>query len=709
MIRYQTFIRTTGILLLFTLLTTAFLHAQKSPKDTFTYPSLSTIQMPDVKEETLESGMKLFLVEDHQYPTIDLRAMIRTGSIYEPADKIGLASTVGMVLRTGGTETMTGDEIDELLESMGATVETSIGEGSGYVYVSVLKEDIDRGLEILADLLMHPAFPEDKIDLAKMQHRTGISRRNDDIAPISYREFGKIIYGADSPYARHTEYATIAAITRDDMLAFYEKYFHPNNIIFAAWGDFKAKDLKKKIESVFSGWAPAVIEFPPKPKVDYEYTYTVNFIEKPDVNQSWVLMGHIGGLRSNPHYPALIVMNQILSFDRMFKKIRSAEGLAYSVGGAYRAEFDHPGVFYSQCQAKSESTVRALRMMLEEIDRITVEEVTDEELAKAKDSYLNSFVFNFDSKAEIVNRLMQYAYYEYPSDFINRTKTGVEDVTKADVLQAARENLRPDKLQILVVGKSEDFDEPLSVLGPVNEIDITIPTPEEEAPEATVESLKKGKDLLTEAVEALGGLSAFKAVANMKSEAKITIIMPQGGTMEATVKEITVYPDKNRSEITMPFGQMVQVLSGDQAWATGPQGTQDLDESGKEDMKKSLFRDMVLLFQRSQDDALTVQALGETDVEGTMTEGILVKDEEGNSVKMYLDSETFLVVKREYQGSTMRGVASMEEFLSDYREVDGIKVPFRLDVKADGEPYINVEAQEILMNTEIDPMLFERQ
>lgn len=346
--------------------------------------------------------------------------------------------------------------------------------------------------------------------------------------------------------------------------------------------------------------------------------------------------------------------------------------------------------------------------MLEEIDLITKEEVTDEELAKAKDSYLNSFVFNFDSKAEIVNRLMQYAYYEYPSDFINRTKMEVENVTKADVLEAARENLRPDKLQILVVGKPEDFDEPLSVLGAVNEIDITIPTPEEETPEATVESLKKGKDLLTEAVEAHGGLGAFRAVANWKSEAKVTIIMPQGGTMEATVNEITVYPDKNRSEITMPFGQMIQVLSGDQAWATGPQGIQDLDESQKEDMKSSLFRDMILLFQRSQDDVFTVQALGETDVEGTMTEGILIKDDEGNSVKMYLDSETFFVVKRVYQGSTMRGVASMEEFLSDYREVDGIKVPFRLDVKADGEPYIGVEAQEIHINTEVDPALFEK-
>lgn len=706
--RYGRCYRPMGALLLLILLVTGWVYAQKGPKEKFEFPPLSEIRMPKVQEANLENGMRLFLVEDHQYPTIDLRAMIRTGSIYEPADKIGLASITGMVLRTGGTERMTGDEIDALLESLGASVETSIGEGSGYVYVSVLKEDIDKGLEILADLLMHPAFREDKIDLAKMQHRTGISRRNDDIGQITYREFDKLIYGADSPYARHTEYATIEAISRDDILAFYRTYFHPNNVIFAAWGDFKAKDLTKKIERAFSEWAKAEIEFPPKPKVEYEYRYTVNFIEKPDVNQSWIMMGHIGGLKSNPQYPALIVMNQILSFDRLFKRVRSAEGLAYHVSGAYRAEFDHPGVFYSICQTKSQSTVYATRIILEEIERITEEEVTDEELAKAKDNYLNSFVFNFDSKSKIVNRLMEYSYYDYPADFIERIKTGVENVTKADVLRAAREHLHPDKLQILVVGKSEDFDEPLSALGRVNTIDITIPTPEEAAPEATPESLEKGRALLAAAVTASGGLDAFKTIKNATVISKVTIFMPQGGTMEASTTEITVYPDKTRSDITMPFGQVTQVLSGNKAWATGPQGTQDLDESKRKEMRASLFRDMVRLFQMSDGDALTIQALGELEVEGRTTEGLLIKDTEGNSVKMYLDPETHLIVKREYQGTTMMGVANLEEYLSDYREVAGVKIPFHAKVLANGEPYVELEVQEVQFDTEIDPTLFER-
>jgi len=178
---------------------------------------------------------------------------------------------------------------------------------------------------------------------------------------------------------------------------------------------------------------------------------------------------------NDPDYPALVIMNQILSSERMFKVIRTQEGLTYAPWGYYGAEYDHPGVFNCGTQTKSKSTVYAIRLMLKEVKRMTEEEVTDEELARAKDTYLNGFVFNFDSKAEIVNRMMYYAFYDYPLNFIEKTKEGVEKVTKADVLRVAKNHLHPDELQILVVGNKADFDEPLSALGAVNEIDITIP------------------------------------------------------------------------------------------------------------------------------------------------------------------------------------------------------------------------------------------
>ncbi len=443
------------------------------------YPRLGDIEMPDVQKVTLANGMRLFLVEDHELPLISVSARIRTGSIYEPTEKIGLASITGTVMRTGGTTTKTGDELDEQLERIAASVETGIGLDSGSASMSVLKEDVDTGLSILADVLMNPAFSEDKILLAKIQHRSAIARRNDNVRAIAFREFDKLIYGPESVYARHTEYATIEGITRDDLIAFHKKFYKPNNVMLGVLGDFDTKQMIQKIEKAFETWEKADVQFPQVPEVQYEYRPTVNVVRKDDINQSNIYLGHIGGLMNDPDYFALVVMNRILGggfTGRLFKNIRSREGLAYSVFGLYSSNYDFPGIFYVGCQTKSESTVYAIRAMVEEVKKMTESEVTNEELALAKESYLNSFVFNFDTKGEIVSRLMVYEYYGYPPDFLQKAKANIEKVTKADVLRVAREHLKPDKMQILAVGRPQDFDEPLSVFGPVHEIDIAIPS-----------------------------------------------------------------------------------------------------------------------------------------------------------------------------------------------------------------------------------------
>ncbi len=451
-----------------------------APYTRLKYPKLGDIEIPPVERVTLSNGMQLFLLEDHELPLIRISARIRVGSVYEPAEKIGLATITGSVMRTGGTVSKTGDQIDEELEQIAASVETGIGLNSGYASMSVLKEDIDTGLAILADVLMNPAFREDKIELAKILHRSAIARRNDQVWQIAGREFDKLIYGQDNVYARHTEYATIDSISRDDLVAFHKKFYYPNNVMLSAWGDFDTKEIIKKIEQAFADWEKADVDVPEVPQVDYEFRPTVNVVHKDDINQANIRLGHIGCLMSDPDYFALIVMNRILGVgftSRLFRNVRSREGLAYAVFGNYSANYDHPGVFYVGCQTKSESTVYAIRALVREVEKMTESEVTDEELAIAKESYLNSFVFNFDSKGEIISRLMTYEYFGYPPDFLQKIKENVEKVNKADVLRVARKHLRPDKMQILAVGRPQDFDEPLSVLGPMREIDITIPTP----------------------------------------------------------------------------------------------------------------------------------------------------------------------------------------------------------------------------------------
>ena len=241
------------------------LAAQDIVKD-LKFPKPNKLEIPDIEKITLDNGIRLYLLEDKSLPLFRASVRINCGTYLEPADKVGLASIFGMVMRTGGTEKWTGDEIDELLEGIGGVVETGTDLTSGNATVNVLSDYTDLGLEVLAEVLRRPVFDQDKIDLALMQMRTDISRRNDDIATIARREYIKLIYGAESPYARHTEYATLDAISRDDVVAFHRDYVQPANIQMAIWGDFDKEELMAMLNKYFGDWQPNNVAVPPLPE-----------------------------------------------------------------------------------------------------------------------------------------------------------------------------------------------------------------------------------------------------------------------------------------------------------------------------------------------------------------------------------------------------------------------------------------------------------
>jgi len=211
--------------------------------DSLAFPSLNKFEIPKPDRQVLANGMTVYLLEDHTLPRVNFSAAIRLcGDYLEPPDKTGLAAMTGEVIRTGGTTTMAGDKIDEELEAIGAYVETGISTTSGSVNAGGLSEYAGKIAGIMADVLRHPVFIEDKIELARTSQRTEISRRNDEPFSILIREFRELMYGAESPYARYAEYATIDAVTRQDMIDFHSKYVQPNNIQLAVWGFQEGRD-----------------------------------------------------------------------------------------------------------------------------------------------------------------------------------------------------------------------------------------------------------------------------------------------------------------------------------------------------------------------------------------------------------------------------------------------------------------------------------
>ena len=356
-----------------------------------------------------------------------------------------------------------------------------MGDDSASASIFCLKEDIEKTLPILADLLQHPAFPQDKIELSKIEQRDSIARRNDDPQSIAFREYGRVIYGKDSPYGRMMENATVNAITREDLVAFHKQYFRPEAVVLGAWGDFSAPAMRAKIEQAFAGWERGPQwQWPAAPAVDAaaKSRSGLYLINKEDVNQSTVFLGHLGTRLDDPDHAALSVMNGILGegfASRLFSQVRSEQALAYSVGSFWNAEFEFPGTFAAVGGTKSETTVKIVGAMRHEMDRLAQEPVTDDELTRAKDSILKGMAFDFDSTGKIVNRLMAYEYYAYPRDFLQRYQEGIRKVTKADVQRVAKAYMKSDQFVILVLGKEKDFEAPLASLGKVTRIDIAIP------------------------------------------------------------------------------------------------------------------------------------------------------------------------------------------------------------------------------------------
>jgi zinc protease len=463
----------------FLLLLTAFSSAQVKPWNQIQPPPLPAFKPQEPIRVQLANGMVIFLQEDHELPLIDATARIRGGSISAVPNKTGLTDLYGEVWRTGGTKTKTGDQMDDFLEARAAKIETDNQADSTTISLNCLKGDFDAVFEMFLDLLHNPEFRPDKLELAKEQMYTEISRRNDNVDSIVHRESRIIAYGKDNPYARVPEFATVAAVTREDLLNWHQQYVHPNNIIFGITGDFDAKAMEATLRQAFDSWQKG----PEAKTPDIKFTQPkpgLYFVRKADVNQTSINMLDLGIERSNPDYFALTVMNEMFggSFSsRLFNHLRSGKGLAYAVGGGVGYNWDHPGVTDIQMQTKSASTVEGIQGIDDEIDDLQKSGATPQELKRAKDDILNSFIFQFDTPEKVLHEKMAYEFYHYPLDFLERYRSEVEKVTADDVSRVARKYVHKDHMAVLVVGNDTEFGKPLSTLGPVQDVDITIPPP----------------------------------------------------------------------------------------------------------------------------------------------------------------------------------------------------------------------------------------
>ncbi len=700
-------------LLTVTMIVLSSLPILARPHDELTYePIQFTPPVPEVRK--LSNGMTLYLLEDHELPVFDINGIVKTGTIYDPIDKIGLASICASVMRSGGTVSREPDVLNEELESMAASVEVGMSPEYGSVSLSTMAEDIEKGLEIFADVLRNPAFRQEKLDLRKQQAIEAIRRRNDNPIQLAWRNFSAILYGKEHPFGWYSEIETVESITVEDLKAFHSKYYHPNNIMLSITGDFETEQLINQLESVFAGWIMNDIDYPDIPAVEVSYKPSVNHIQK-DLPQTTMLIGHLG-IKRTPDFPdffALSVMNDILGeggfTSRLMKQVREKHGLAYMVGSLMQTSlYTNPGEWFAYCGSSSEKTAQAMSLIIEIIREMREEPVSDEELQLTKDSLINSFVFGFESSSQIAFQQMILAYREFDPDFLKTYTDNIAKVTAEDVQAVAEKYLHPDGLTIVTVGNRDNFDRPLSEFGTVNEIAIEQPEPPptEALPEGTAADLAIGKEIVANVVNALGGIDRLKAVKTVVSDARASMTTPMG-RVDVGVVIYQVYPGKLRQNMTTPQGELSFVFDGEAGYIVVPMGAQPLPPEVSRSLKDAVFRDIIPLFIHLTESDASVQFAGNEEINGESTSILLVKQPSGETLRVYISNDTHYVVKYAFRESEQGVIVDKERYYSDYREIGGVKIPYRVDEHVNGNVISESRTTSVKLNIDVDESLFE--
>ncbi len=434
---------------------------------------LGPVKAPAVSIQTLSNGMKVYLLEDHELPLIQAFAYIRAGSIYVPADKLGLASILGSVLRTGGTRQKKVREIDRLLENKGASIETGMETEYGSASLNCLSKDASVLFPLFFEILSSPNFSEDQIHQAVARKIEALKRSNDEPEKIAVREYPQLLYGKNSVWARIPSSKSLLSLTREDLQTYHRRFYHPDRLILAIAGDFQKEEILKLLERSTEHWTKSSEPLPVVLPLEKKWEKGIYLMNKTG-EQSTLLVGHFGEKRTNPDKFALILMNYMLGGDifssRLGEEVRSNRGLAYSIFSKFGLDTDY-GLFYAMAQTKTDSTAEVIELIEKEIRYFHEGKgLTAHSLEFAKSAILNQLMGDWDPHFGYVKERARLSYFGYPEDYLDFFQKKLSGITLAQVKEVAHRYLFPDQLKILVVGEGAQIEASLKKLGEVKEL-----------------------------------------------------------------------------------------------------------------------------------------------------------------------------------------------------------------------------------------------
>jgi zinc protease len=708
-----------------------------------------SVSFPDYEVRTLDNGLQVVAVLHHEQPVVSMRMLVRAGASLDPRGKAGLADLAASLLDQG-TTSMSSNEMNDAIDFTGGVMGAGAGSDLTFVNLVVMKDSFEFGLRMLSDMARRPAFAPEEIDRKRRQTLSALQVSFEDPEYVADAVFNRLVYGSN-PYGMPQSGTpeTLTSITRDDLVAYHERNFVPNNAILAIVGDVTADEAFDGVRKVFGDWQrrdvtrPAFIA-PPDP------ARRVVVVNKADAVQTEIRVGHVGVRRNNPDYMPLNLTLRILGGEganRLHQVLRTERGLTYGA----KADLDtmlESGDFEASTNTRSEATGEVLRLMVDEFWRLQRERVGERELSSAKAYITGSFPLTIETPDAIAAQVLNVLFYGLPSDHLQTYRDRVNAVRSDDIERVSRSFLRPDRLSVVLVGNAKAFSSQLRGLGFQNfdvvemtDLDLLAvdfrragarpgassgggggaPPPvsrspayrsvEAQSPQHRVApsaAAARAKALVSEMIEAKGGLDRLSAIKNITAATRTTGTGANGAP--ATVETLTYleYPDHVRVESRDARGEMIQVYDGSRAWVLDPRGARDGPSTMVRDLQASLKRDTVAALLAAQDGRLRVRLLLDAkDDTGAACRAVEFSGPALDPLIMCVDPVTRLVLKQTYVAG-VHGQPLVEEIFGDYRSVNDVQIAFTTRVRIRGELVLERVVTSFSINAPLPAALFKR-
>ena len=715
------------------------------------------VPFPPYSLQTLPNGLQVVVVLHHERPVVSMRMIVRAGGALDPKGKHGLAQLMASLLTQGAGGKSAG-ELNDTIDFVGGEMSAGAGTDLSFINMVVMKDSLGLGLSMLSDLVRRPTFAPAEIERRRQQMLSSLKVSFEDPEFIANSVFDRLVYGLH-PYGMPQTGTpeSIAAIAREDIVAFHQRNFVPNNTIMAVVGDLTAEEAFEGVKRVFGDWERRAVPaetFTPPP----EPTRRVIVVNRPDAVQTEVRVGHIGIRRNHPDYMALNLAIRILGGEganRLHQILRTARGLTYGA----QADMDtrrESGAIEASTNTRSGATGEVLRLMVDEFWRLQRERVSERELSDAKAYLAGSFPLTIETPDAIATQILNVLFYGLPIEELQSFRQRVNAVTPDDIERVARFYLRPDRLSIALVGNASTFTSQLPRVGfgtfesiesanlDLTAVDFKRATRVGKAGRAAgvgeagraggagragavvAQNLRRSagasyqqrgaiapeegpgaRTLLDKVIAAKGGLETLRAVQSITATTREDMSTQEGKISVETTTYLQ-YPNRVHVETKLPDALVVRVFDGKRAWVKDPRGIFEVPDAMIRELELGFRRDTVSALLAAHDGTIRSRLLPDVkDETGKLHHALELSALDLEPIVLHIDPATSLIAKQMYVVGGP-GQPLVEELFSDYRPVDAVQIAFLAKVRRGGQLILERRITGIKINAPVDSALFKR-